>query len=111
LYTKKDDNLQLGPAKLETIIYHFFQDKFFAVSLHSKDRDNTDATDANSGSAKTNGAEQLEIRVQKVQEQLSQSPRAEVNPGDNSAPNVQPMWWGNWHNWHPGWGWRNWQLG
>jgi hypothetical protein len=41
LYTKKDDNLQLGPAKLETIIYHFFRDKFFAVSLHTKDRDNT----------------------------------------------------------------------
>jgi hypothetical protein len=32
LYTKKDENLQLGPAKLETVVYHFFQDKFFAVS-------------------------------------------------------------------------------
>ena len=41
LYTKKDDNLQLGPVKLETIVYHFFQDKFFAVSLHTQDRDNT----------------------------------------------------------------------
>jgi rSAM-associated Gly-rich repeat protein len=70
-----------------------------------------DATDANSGSAKTNGAEQLEIRVQKVQEQLSQSPRAEVNQGDNTAPNAQPMWWGNWGNWHPGWGWHNWHPG
>jgi hypothetical protein len=41
LYTKKDENLQLGPVKLETVIYHFFQDKFFAVSLHTKERDNT----------------------------------------------------------------------
>ena len=41
LYTKKDENLQLGPAKLETIVYHFFQDKFFAVSLHTQDRENT----------------------------------------------------------------------
>ena len=41
LYTKKDENLQLGPVRLETIVYHFFQDKFFAISLHTKDRDNT----------------------------------------------------------------------
>ena len=27
---KKDENLQLGTVKLETIVYHFFQDKFFA---------------------------------------------------------------------------------
>jgi hypothetical protein len=41
LYTKKDENVQLGPVKLQTIIYHFFQDKFFAVSLHTQERDNT----------------------------------------------------------------------
>ena len=41
LYTKKDENLQLGPVKLATIVYHFFQDKFFAVSLHTENRDNT----------------------------------------------------------------------
>jgi hypothetical protein len=41
LYTKQGENLQLGPAKLETVVYHFFQDKFFAVSLHTQDRDNT----------------------------------------------------------------------
>jgi hypothetical protein len=41
LYTKKDENLQLGPVKLETIVYHFFQDKFFGVSLHTQDRDDT----------------------------------------------------------------------
>jgi pimeloyl-ACP methyl ester carboxylesterase len=28
-HSKKDDNLQLGLVKLETIVYHFFQDKFF----------------------------------------------------------------------------------
>ena len=27
--------------KLETIVYHFFQGKFFAVSLHTQDRNNT----------------------------------------------------------------------
>jgi hypothetical protein len=41
LYVKKDENLQLGPVKLESIIYHFFQDKFFAISLNSQDRDST----------------------------------------------------------------------
>jgi hypothetical protein len=41
LYSKKDENLVLGPAKLEAIIYYFFQDKFYAVSLHTQDRDNT----------------------------------------------------------------------
>ena len=41
LYSKKDENLQLGPVRLEAIVYHFFQDKFFAASLHTKDRDNT----------------------------------------------------------------------
>ena len=41
LYTKKDENLQLGLVKLETIVYHFFQDKFFAVSLHTQDREDT----------------------------------------------------------------------
>jgi hypothetical protein len=41
LYTKKDENVQLGPVKLQAIIYHFFQDKFFAVSLHTQDRDDT----------------------------------------------------------------------
>lgn len=41
LYVKKDDNLVLGPVKLETIVYHFFQDKFYAVSLHTQERDDT----------------------------------------------------------------------
>ena len=69
------------------------------------------AAAANSGSAKADGAEQLEIRVHKIQEQLGQGSGTEVNQGDTSSPNTQPMWWGNWHNWHPGWGWRNWHPG
>jgi rSAM-associated Gly-rich repeat protein len=69
----------------------------------------SNAVGAGSGSSKA--AEQLEVRVQKIQEQLGQNPGTEVNQGDPSVPNVQPMWWGNWHNWHPGWGWRNWHPG
>jgi hypothetical protein len=41
LYTKKDEKLLLGPVKLESIVYHFFQDKFFAISLHTQNRENT----------------------------------------------------------------------
>ncbi|MBV9999266.1 MAG: hypothetical protein JO015_09145 [Verrucomicrobia bacterium] len=41
LYARKDDNLTLGPAKLEAIVYYFFQDKLYAVSLHTADRENT----------------------------------------------------------------------
>src|SRR6478735_5565 len=69
------------------------------------------AVAADPGSAKTSDAEPLEIRVQKIQQQLGQGPGTEVNPGDNASANVQPMWWGNWHNWHPGWGWHNWHPG
>ncbi len=63
------------------------------------------------GSDKGNGAAPLEIRVQKLQEQLGQVPRTEVNQVDASSANAQPMWWGNWHNWHPGYGWHNWHPG
>jgi hypothetical protein len=41
LYTKADENLALGPVKLEAIVYHFFQDKFYAVSIHTADREDT----------------------------------------------------------------------
>jgi hypothetical protein len=41
LYTKKDENLKLGFVKLATIVYHFYQDKFFAVSLHTDTREDT----------------------------------------------------------------------
>jgi rSAM-associated Gly-rich repeat protein len=66
---------------------------------------------ANTGSDKANGTEPLEVRVQKIQEKLGQGPGTELNQGDPSSPNAQPMWWGNWHNWHPGWGWHNWHPG
>jgi hypothetical protein len=41
LYSKKDDQLVLGPARLQAIVYYFFQDKFYAVSLHTEDRADT----------------------------------------------------------------------
>ena len=67
---------------------------------------------ASSGPAKADGVEQLELRVQKVQEQMGQGPGSEMNQGDaSSSANPHPMWWANWHNWHPGYGWRNWHPG
>jgi rSAM-associated Gly-rich repeat protein len=67
---------------------------------------NTQAAAANPTSAKTTDRdERLEVRVQRIQEQLSQG--AEANYKDPSSGDIHPMWWGNWHNWHPGWGWRN----
>ncbi len=69
------------------------------------------AAATNSDSTKTEGAGHLEARVQRIQEQLGQVPGTEVNQGETSHPTAHPMWWGNWHNWHPGWGWRNWHPG
>ena len=69
------------------------------------------ANAAKSGSAMADGTERLEIRVQKVQQKLGQTPETELNQGDQSSTTAHPMWWGNWHNWHPGWGWRNWHPG
>lgn len=37
LYTKKGEDLALGLAKLSTVVYHFFDSKFYGVSLHSTD--------------------------------------------------------------------------
>jgi hypothetical protein len=37
LYTKKGEDLTLGLAKLGTIVYHFFDGKFYGVSLHAVD--------------------------------------------------------------------------
>lgn len=37
LYTKKGENLTFGLAKLTTIVYHFFDGKFYGVSLHATD--------------------------------------------------------------------------
>jgi hypothetical protein len=60
---------------------------------------NADAVDANSLSAKKDGAQQLEIRVQKIQKQLGQTSGTEVNQGDVSSKNVQTISWVNWVNW------------
>jgi rSAM-associated Gly-rich repeat protein len=68
---------------------------------------NTQAAAANPTSSKTDRDKQLEVRIQKVQEQFSQGAVPEVNESNPSTSDVHPMWWGNWHNWHPGWGWRN----
>jgi rSAM-associated Gly-rich repeat protein len=85
----------------------------FAVtgSLILSSAGTADAATPNAGSTKADSAEPLEIRVQRVQQQLGQNPGTELNQGDPSAPNAQPMWWGNWHNWHPGYGWHNWHPG
>jgi len=69
------------------------------------------ANAAEAGSAKSGGVEPLEIRVQKIQEQLGRDPGTEVTQGDATTPDLRPMWWGNWGNWHTGWGWRNWHPG
>ena len=69
------------------------------------------ATAAKSGSVMTDGTERLEIRVQKIQQKLGETPSTELNQGDQSPTTAQPMWWGNWHNWHPGFGWHNWHPG
>jgi rSAM-associated Gly-rich repeat protein len=69
------------------------------------------ATAAKSDSAMTDGTDRLEIRVQKIQQKLGQTPGTELNQGNQSPTTAQPMWWGNWHNWHPGYGWHNWHPG
>ena len=69
------------------------------------------ATAPKSGSPMTDGTERLEIRVQRIQEKLCQAPGTELSQGDQSPTTAQPMWWGNWHNWHPGYGWHNWHPG
>ena len=73
---------------------------------------NVDAATSNSVPSPQAGVAHLEVRVQKLQEQLGKSPGTEVGSGNVSSDEVQPMWWGNWHNWHPGWGWHNaWRPG
>ena len=41
LYTKKGDDYRLGLATLTMIVYHFFDGKFYGVSLHTSDLTNT----------------------------------------------------------------------
>ena len=69
------------------------------------------ATAAKSNSATRDGTERLEIRVQKIQQKLGQTPGTELSQGNQPPTTAQPMWWGNWHNWHPGYGWHNWHPG
>lgn len=42
MYTKEGDKLSLGLATLEDIVYHFFDGKFYGVSLHAGDKPNGD---------------------------------------------------------------------
>ncbi|MET0224444.1 MAG: hypothetical protein ABW346_08725, partial [Terrimicrobium sp.] len=37
LYTKTNEDLKLGLARLDTIVYHFFDDKLYGVSIHTTD--------------------------------------------------------------------------
>jgi hypothetical protein len=41
LYTKHNEDLKLGLAKLSSIVYHFFDVKFYGVSIHTTDPANT----------------------------------------------------------------------
>jgi len=41
LYVKENEDLSLGLAQLTTIVYHFFDGKFYGVSLHSTDMSDT----------------------------------------------------------------------
>ncbi len=56
LYTKKDEDLKLGLAKLDTIVYHFFDDKFYGVSIHTSDPANTQTLLAIAGTGFGTGA-------------------------------------------------------
>jgi hypothetical protein len=56
LFTKKDENLKLGLATLGTIVYHFFDDKFYGVSLHTTDPANTQTLVAIAGTGFGQGA-------------------------------------------------------
>lgn len=37
IYTKKDDELRIGGAQLESIEYHFWKGKFCAIKIYTKD--------------------------------------------------------------------------
>lgn len=64
-----------------------------------------------SGPGKQDPPNPLEVRVQKVREQLNegQGQAPTLNPDNNAPEQIRTTWWGNWHNWHPGWG--NWSPG
>jgi hypothetical protein len=56
LYTKTDEDLKLGLARLDTIVYHFFDDKFYGVSIHTTDPANTQTLVAIAGTGFGQGA-------------------------------------------------------
>ena len=56
LYTKKSEDLTLGLAKLGAIVYHFFDDKFYGVSIHTTDPANTQTLVAIAGTGFGQGA-------------------------------------------------------
>jgi rSAM-associated Gly-rich repeat protein len=69
---------------------------------------NADALDAKTLSPSGEETVQLEVRVQKIRQQLGNAPGTDIKQQDDSSSDqMQTMWWANWHNWHPGWGWGN----
>lgn len=56
LYTKQGEDLKLGLATLSTIVYHFFDDKFYGVSVHTSDPANTQTLVAIAGTGFGPGA-------------------------------------------------------
>jgi hypothetical protein len=78
LYTKKDEDLKLGLARLETIVYHFFDDKLYGVSIHTTDPANTQTLVAIAGTGFGQGAKLDQQNTiwqgEKAWAQLSQNP-------------------------------------
>ncbi len=68
---------------------------------------------------KAGATESLDTRIQKLRDQVRESPGAECRAGNGpSKDGGDLLWWrnawgnGGWHNWHNGWrnggGWGNW---
>jgi hypothetical protein len=78
LYTKTNEDLKLGLAKLDTIVYHFFDDKFYGVSIHTNDPANTQTLVAIAGTGFGQGAKLDQQNTiwqgEKAWAQLSQNP-------------------------------------
>lgn len=77
LYTKNGEDLKLGLAKLD-MIYHFFDDKFYGVSIHTTDPANTQTLVAIAGTGFGQGAKLDQQNTiwqgEKAWAQLSQNP-------------------------------------
>ena len=78
LYTKTNEDLKLGLARLETIVYHFFDDKLYGVSIHTTDPANTQTLVAIAGTGFGQGAKLDQHNTiwqgEKAWAQLSQNP-------------------------------------